>query len=237
MMAAKSLPASSLKEIEPHYVGHRTRLKKRFVEAPHALADYEILELLLCLAQPRRDTKPTAKKLLDTFSSLGAVLHAPTTKLQTLSQIGSTTCTMLALVRELLARVMREELEQKTLFESSEQVVTYCQTLMQHLDVEQFRVLFLNNKGALLSDEVQQHGTIDEAPVYPREVIKRALDLGATAFIVVHNHPSGHTTPSRADRDVTDKLKRAAIEMDLRLIDHLIVGKYGFFSFKAEGLL
>ena len=222
----------------PHYAGHRDRLRARFREAgPEALADYEILELLLFRALPRRDTKPIAKALLTRFGSLSGVFGASEKRLVEVDGIGRSVASELKLFQALAARLGKHELQQKPLLSSWNSVLDYCRTAMAYEEREQFRVLFLDRKNRLIADEVQQQGTVDHTPVYPREVVKRALELSATALILVHNHPSGDPAPSQADIDMTGRIADILTPLNILLHDHIIIGKHGHASFKAMNLL
>jgi DNA repair protein RadC len=226
-------------EAKPHYLGHRKRLKERFLKGEaHGMPDYEVLELLLFLAQPRGDLKPLAKALLEACGgSFAAVIASSPEKLMKIKGMGESSVVALKAVQEGVCRSLREELRQQPLLNSSEKVINYCHAVMAHLEIEQFRLLFLDRKNFLIVDEVQQKGTIDHTPLYPREVVKRALELGACGLIMVHNHPTGDPTPSQADVNVTRNLNEAAKQLEIRLLDHLIIGKYGHTSFREKGLL
>src|SRR5258706_14367532 len=176
----------------PHYLGHRERLRERFHGAgPDALSDYELLEMVLFAAQPWRDMKPLAKSLLEKFGSFAEVIHAPEARLREVKGVGDVTINGLKLVAAAASRIAKGELKARTMLSSWADVIDYCRTSMAFADKEQFRILFLDKRNQLITDEVQQIGTVDHTPVYPREVIKRALELSATAVILVHNHPSG----------------------------------------------
>ena len=223
---------------KPHYAGHRDRLRARFRDAgPEALADYEILELVLFRVLPRRDTKPIAKALLARFGSLSAVFGAPVERLTEIDGIGRSAAGELKLFQALAARLGKHELQQKPLLSSWNSVLDYCRTAMAYEEREQFRVLFLDRKNVLIADEEQARGTVDHVPVYPREVVKRALELNASALILVHNHPSGDPNPSQQDIDMTRQIDEAARTLGLVLHDHLIVGKSTELSFRSEGYL
>ena len=188
----------------PHYHGHRMRLRERFHGAgPDALSDYELLEMVLFSARARGDVKPLAKTLIKTFGSFAEVMHAPEARLREVDGVGDKTITQLKLIAAAASRIAKGQLKQRTLLSSWDDVIDYCRTSMAFADKEQFRILFLDKRNQLISDEVQQVGTVDHTPVYPREVIKRALELSATAIILVHNHPSGDPTPSQADIQMT----------------------------------
>jgi DNA repair protein RadC len=222
----------------PHYHGHRERLRERFRNSgPDALSDYELLELALFAALPRRDTKPLAKSLLKTFGSFAEVIHAPETRLREVEGIGDASINQLKLLAAAATRIAKGQLKQRTLLSSWNDVIAYCRTSMAFADKEQFRILFLDKRNQLISDEVQQTGTVDHTPVYPREVIKRALELSATAIILVHNHPSGDPTPSQADITMTRAIVDIAAPLGISVHDHIIVGKNGHASLKGMKLM
>ncbi|ANK72329.1 MULTISPECIES: DNA repair protein RadC [Ensifer] len=227
--AAKKAPA-----LEAHYHGHRDRLRARYRESGDAaLADYEILEMLLFRLIPRKDTKPIAKALLARFGTLAGVFGAPIALLQEVSGIGEAVALDLKLISTIGHRTLKSELRQKQLLSSWSAVIDYCHAAMAYETKEQFRILFLDKRNTLIADEVQQKGTIDHTPVYPREVVKRALELSATAIILVHNHPSGDPTPSRADIDMTKLIVETAKPLGIAVHDHIIIGKDGHVSLKG----
>jgi DNA repair protein RadC len=229
----KNLPAEP-----PHYHGHRQRLRERFQAAgADALSDYELLEMVLFTAQPRRDMKPLAKALLKKFGAFAEVIHAPEPLLREVDGIGEATITQLRLIAAAANRIAKGELKQKQALSSWQDVITYCRTSMAFADKEQFRLLFLDKRNQLIADEVQQTGTVDHTPVYPREVIKRALELSATAIILVHNHPSGDPTPSQADIRMTKAIVDIAKPLGIAVHDHIIVGRNGHTSLKGTGLM
>lgn len=222
---------------KPHYIGHRQRLRNRFLESKgDSLADYELLELLLFYAYPRIDTKPLAKELLKRFGSLQAVLGSPLSCLLDIKEISPSAQILLKLVHDLSLRAMKEDLKGRVVLQSWQQVLDYCHASMSFLKEEQFRLLFLDQKNQLMADEVQQKGTVNHTPVYPREVIKRALELGASALIMIHNHPSGDPTPSRSDIDMTLKVMEAGTALGIKVHDHVIIGQGKNLSFKAMGI-
>jgi DNA repair protein RadC len=222
----------------PHYHGHRERLRERFHAAgPDALSDYELLEMVLFPALPRRDTKPLAKSLLKTFGSFAEVIHAPAARLREIDGIGDASINQLKLIAAAASRIAKGELKQRTALSSWNDVIDYCRTSMAFADKEQFRLLFLDKRNRLIADEVQQTGTVDHTPVYPREVIKRALELSATALILVHNHPSGDPTPSQADIQMTQAIINIATPLGISVHDHIIVGKNGHASLKGLRLI
>ncbi|CUW44754.1 DNA repair protein RadC [Brucella vulpis] len=217
---------------KPHYAGHRDRLKQRFRDAPDALADYELLELLLFRAIRRADTKPIAKALLNRFGSIAEVLATPENLIAEIPGAGPTVALELKLVEAIAKRSDRSTVMEREVLGSWDKVINYCTAAMAFKTREQFRILFLDKKNKLIADEVQQTGTVDHTPVYPREVVKRALELSATAIILVHNHPSGDPTPSRADIDMTKQLVNAAKALNITVHDHVIIGKHGHASLR-----
>ena len=224
---------------KPHYLGHRDRLRERFSNAgsDDALADYELLELLLFQIIPRADTKPLAKALLARFGSLSEVLGAPPARLQEVKGVGAAVALDLKVVAAIAKRMARAEIKGREVLSSWERVLDYCRTAMAFEEREQFRILFLDKKNALIADEVQQTGTVDHTPVYPREVIRRALELSSTAIILVHNHPSGDPTPSRADIEMTRTIVESGKQLGIAVHDHIIIGKAGFASMKGLRLI
>jgi DNA repair protein RadC len=222
-----------------HYLGHRDRLRQRFESSGSgdAFADYELLELLLFRVIPRADTKPIAKALLARFGSLSEVLGAPAARLQEVSGIKAAVALDLKVVAAAAKRMARGEIKGRELLSSWEQVLDYCRAAMAFEEREQFRILFLDKKNALIADEVQQTGTVDHTPVYPREVIRRALELSSTAIILVHNHPSGDPTPSRADIEMTKTIVETGRQLGIAVHDHIIIGKKGFASMKGLKLI
>jgi DNA repair protein RadC len=221
----------------PH-AGHRERLRDRFLKAPDALPDYELLEMLLFAARTRGDTKPLAKALIKAFGSLADVLGAEPARLRKVEGAESdAVVAAVKLVQQAAARLARAEVMGKPVIASWQALLDYCQIAMARNATEQFRILFLDRKNALIADELQQQGTVDHTPVYPREVLKRALELGASALIMVHNHPSGDPAPSRADIDMTRQVRDAAKAVGIALHDHIVVGNGRHASFKSLGLL
>jgi DNA repair protein RadC len=239
-----SLPATapdgeqlSLIEPVPLHAGHRNRLKQRFAGNPDAVPDYELLELLLFSAIPRRDTKPIAKLLLARFGSFAEVINAPPERLKEVKGVGDAAIMQLKLVRAGALRLMQRSIMQQPVLSTWDSVIAYCRAAMGFESREQFRILFLDKKNRLVADEVQQTGTVDHTPVYIREVVKRALELSASAIILVHNHPSGDPAPSRADIDMTSQIVAAARPLGIAVHDHLIVGRQGHASFRALKLI
>jgi len=225
-------------EALPLHAGHRNRLKQRFISgSPDAIPDYELLELLLFSAIPRRDTKPTAKLLLARFGSFAEVINAPPERLKEVKGVGDAAVMQLKLVRAGALRLMQRSIMQQPVLSTWDAVIDYCRAAMGFEAREQFRILFLDKKNRLVADEVQQTGTVDHTPVYVREVVKRALELSASAIILVHNHPSGDPAPSRADIDMTSQIVAAARPLGIAVHDHLIVGRQGHASFRALKLI
>lgn len=219
---------------KPHYLGHRDRLRERFINAGHsALPDYELLELLLFRLIPRTDTKPIAKALLARFGTLAEVLGAPIALLQEVKGIGPIAALDLKVIAAVTHRSLRSELAGRASLSTWQQLLDYCRAAMAFEAREQFRILFLDKKNILIADEVQQTGTVDHTPVYPREVVKRALELSATAIILVHNHPSGDPTPSRADIEMTKEIIEAGKRLGIAVHDHIVIGKKGYASMKG----
>jgi len=225
-------------EPPPGHLGHRERLRRKLLDAgPDALADYELLELLLFFAILRRDTKPIAKALITRFGSLGNVLAAPPEALKEVEGVGESTIAVVKAAQAAALRLLREEVKESPLLNNMERLTNYLTAVMARESVEQFRVLFLDTRNRLIADEAQARGTVNHTPVYPREVMRRCLELGATALILVHNHPSGDPTPSRADVEMTAEVKAAAGALGIVLHDHLIIGNGRQLSFRREGLL
>ena len=224
----------AMRVAKPHYLGHRQRLRERFQQAgPDAISDYELLELLLFRSIPRADTKERAKALLKRFGSLAEVLGAPEHLLREVEDIGEGAAMDLKIVAAAAQRMARGQIEGREILSSWNHVLDYCRAAMAFEAREQFRILFLDKKNTLIADEVQQTGTVDHTPVYPREVVRRALELSATAIILVHNHPSGDPTPSRADIDMTKTIIEAARPLGIAVHDHIIIGKKGHASMKG----
>ncbi|OYX58980.1 MAG: hypothetical protein B7Y86_00690 [Brevundimonas subvibrioides] len=233
--------------VVPHHAGHRERLRERARTAGlHHLPDYELLELFLFRSQPQGDVKPIAKALLSRFGSFAAVLAASVEDLMTVRTedtrgrrkgVGMETALDLAALHEVARRVAREPTVKRPVISSWTALLAYVRVALQHEPREQFRVLYLDKKNQLILDEIQNRGTVDHAPVYPREVVRRGLEVSAAAMILVHNHPSGDPTPSRADIDITRQIIQAAKALSVEVHDHLIVGREGVTSFKQLGLM
>ena len=218
--------------------GHRDRLRARFLKGgADAMPDYELLELTLFAAVPRKDTKPLAKALLARFGGFAEVIAAPRARLMELAGVGEAVATHLKIVEAAARRLAQAKVIKRPALSSWAALLDYCTAAMAREPAEQFRVLFLDRKNVLIADEVQSRGTIDHTPVYPREIVKRALELSASAIILVHNHPSGDPTPSRADIDMTREIEKAAKALHIAVHDHLVIGRGGHASFKSLGLL
>jgi DNA repair protein RadC len=231
------LTAKPARKDRPHYVGHRDRLRERALGGGlAALPDYELLELFLFRAIPRGDVKPLAKQLLARFGSLGGVLGATSDELKTVKGVGDTLALDLKLLHETAMRTAREAVGKRPVISSWSALLAYVKTALAHEAREQFRVLFLDKKNQLVADELMGLGTVDHAPVYPREVARRSLELSASAVILLHNHPSGDPTPSSADVDMTRQVVEALRPLRIAVHDHLVVGREGVASFKALGL-
>ena len=224
---------------QPSYIAdHRARLRDRFMAGgADALPDYEMLELVLFRAIPRQDVKPLARRLLDRFGDFNGVLTAAPARLAEVSGVGPAVIVELKVIAAAAQRLARARVMQRPVLSSWQALLDYCQAAMAHGEVEQFRVLFLDRKNVLVADEAQARGTVDHVPVYPREIVRRAPELNASALILVHNHPSGDPTPSEADITMTDRIAQAAAVMGITLHDHLIIGCGRELSFRSSGLL
>jgi len=223
---------------QPHYMGHRDRLRERFMNGgPDALPDYELLELVLFRAIPRGDVKPLAKGLIERFGSFAATVSAPPARIREVKGAGEAVVRELKLVQAAALRLSRGTIINRPALSSWSALLDYCHASMAHESKEQFRILFLDRRNVLIADEVQQRGTVDHTPVYPREVVKRALELSASAIILVHNHPSGDPSPSRADIEMTGRIVEAADKLGIVVHDHVIIGRDGHASFKGLKLL
>ena len=223
----------------PSYIqDHRKRLRSRFMQGgAAAMPDYELLELILFRAIPRQDVKPLAHRLLHTFGDFNRVLSAPLARLEKVPCVGEAVIQELKIVEAAAHRMARARVMNRAVLSSWDALLDYCHTAMAHRETEQFRVLYLDRKNVLIADEEQARGTVDHVPVYPREVVKRALELNASALILVHNHPSGDPTPSEADITMTAQIQEAAAVLGIVLHDHLIIGKSRELSFRASGYL
>ncbi len=226
------------KNIQPHYLGHRERLRKKLLECSgDVFADYELLELLLTIAIPRRDVKPLAKELLNKFSIFAGVINAPQSELLKINGIGETTTAMFKIIKLSMTKALKDKVQEGSVISNWQELINYCQLNIGNKQTEEFHVLYLDTKCQLIKDETHSTGTINSSSVYPREILKRVLDNGASSIIIVHNHPTGDTSPSNADINITRKIKESLKTIDVPLHDHLIVGKGNYFSFKSLGLL
>lgn len=224
---------------KPHYHGHRQRLKERFeTSGLEGIQDYELLELLLFYVYPRADVKPLAKRLLKAFNNdFTALMAAEPHRLKEIEGVGQATVSFLKLLHGLCQISLKRSLFEKPIFHSWKSVLDYCATVMAHEPIEQFRVLYLDYKQGLISDELQQKGTINQTSVYIREVLKRALMLNAAGLILIHNHPSGNPTPSNADIELTHNFIKAATPINITIHDHIVIAKNGYASLKMLGHL
>ncbi|WP_416897168.1 MAG: RadC family protein [Minwuia sp.] len=223
---------------KPHYHGHRSRMREKLIaHGPDALQDYELLEMALWAASPRGDTKPLAKQLIETFGDFAHVISAPPERLKEVPGVGDAAIAQIKLLDAAAVRLARARVMKRNVLSSWQALIDYCNASKRYKTTEEFHVLFLDRKNVLIADEVQQKGTVDHTPVYPREIVKRALHLEASALIMVHNHPSGDPTPSRADIDMTKQVRDAAKAVGVVLHDHLVVGADEPYSFRSNGLL
>lgn len=224
--------------VTPDFLGHRERLRERFREGgPEALPDYELLEMVLFRAIRRGDTKPIAKNLIARFGSFAEVISAPPERLMEVPGVGEVVATELKLIKAAALRLLKGDVINRPLLSSWTAILEYCRAAMAYQDKEQFRILFLDKKNQLIADEVQQEGTVDHTPVYTREVMKRSLELSASAIILVHNHPSGDPTPSIADIDMTRRIIDAGNKLGVTVHDHVIIGRKGHTSLKGSKLI
>jgi DNA repair protein RadC len=222
----------------PGAEGHRGRMRQKLVEAgPAAILDHELIEMILFLALPRRDTKPIARALLARFGSFADAVTAPLAELRQVDGLGEAGIAALRIVQAGAVRLASASVRDKPLLNNWSRLEDYLTTVLAHERIELFHILYLDSKNRLIADEAQSRGTVNHTPVYPREVVKRALELQATALILVHNHPSGDPTPSRADVEMTQEVKSAAAVLGIIVHDHLIIGRGTIFSFRREGRL
>lgn len=222
----------------PHYHGHRQRVRERFLKSQGKdMPDYELLEMLLFSSNPRGDVKPLAKRLINEFGSFANVISAPVEKLNAIKGLGESGVAAIKLVQESALRLLHVDIEERPILQSWKALLDYCRASMGYNKKEQFRIFFLDKKNKLIADELQQEGTVDHTPVYPREVVKRALELGSSALILVHNHPSGDPSPSQADITMTQQIIQASATVNVMVHDHLIIAGKDHFSFAAHGLL
>lgn len=232
-----SKPALKLIE-KPHHLGHRKRLRDRFLKrGVKDMADYELLEMVLFAAIPRGDTKPIAKDLLKRFHTFAGVISADIEDLKQVSGIGESAAAAIKIVEAAALRLKHDRVIKQPIINSWQAILDYCEASLKYKKEEEFRVLFVDKKNQLIADELQQQGTVDQAPVYPREIIKRALELKASALILVHNHPTGDPTPSPQDVEMTQHVVKAAEVMGIKVHDHVIIGKETYTSFKSLGMI
>lgn len=232
--------AENVTNDEPDYLGHRERLQRRFLlGGGRDMPDYELLELLLTIAIPRRDVKPLAKELIRKFGSFAEVVNAPLEELMLVKGVKENTAAVLRIVRECSVRSSWQSLRgmDAPVISDFDAMVDYCRSAMAYQTVEEFRIIFLNSKLYVIGEEIQQRGTVDQVAIHPREVIKSAMMHGASAMILVHNHPSGIVTPSKADMEITKRIKEAAEAVSIRLFDHLIISKSSVYSFHNQGFV
>jgi DNA repair protein RadC len=222
---------------KPHYLGHRKRLREKFASHPERAADYELLEMTLFYVFPRKDVKPLAKALLNRFKSLREIILANRSDLKKIEGVGESTINLITLIREILNRTQLEKIVECVSITSTSQVVEYYKTALANLKKEQFRVMFLNNRNKLISEELMQEGTVSSAAMYPREIAQKALECGASAIIMAHNHPGGDPKPSRQDIIVTKMVRDAMQRLDVVLLDHVIIGKNETISLKDLGAI
>jgi DNA repair protein RadC len=236
---ALALPVTADKGRLPSYIAdHRKRLRTRFMDGgADAVPDYELLELVLFRALPRQDVKPLARALLERFGDFNGVVSASSERLLEQSGVGDAVVQELKIIEAAARRLARAKVIQRDVISSWDALIDYCHTAMAHRDIEHFRVLFLDRRNALIADEEQARGTVNHVPVYPREVAKRALELNASALILVHNHPSGDPTPSESDITMTERIRAALEALDMTLHDHLIIGRSRELSFRDSGLI
>ncbi len=232
------MKAEAKKDEPPHYAGHRQRLRARFTESgPDALGDYELLELILFTLIPRRDVKPLAKRLLAHFGGLPELMNASASEFRKIDGLSENSALTLKAITAMAHRATKQDLMKKPVLNNWTRLMDYCHSTMAHENKEHFRILFMNKKNELIADEIQGSGTVDHTPAYPREIMKRSLELGATALILVHNHPSGDPKPSQADIDMTRAIINAAKPFNIVIHDHIVVSRNGYTSFKNLGLI
>lgn len=222
----------------PHYVNHRKRLRERFRKSgADGMHDYELLELLLTFSIPRRDVKPVAKKLISEFGGLSGVLDADQKKLEELRGVGSMSAALIRLVKELYNTYLAENMKRGDVLSSPETVLKFVRVRLSGMTNEAFMVIYMNVKNEVIDYSILHEGTVDNVAVYPRRIIETALSRHASGVILVHNHPSGNPMPSREDKALTREIADAAITLDIRVLDHIIVGKDGYYSFMENDLL
>jgi DNA repair protein RadC len=220
-----------------HNIGHRERARGRLIDSkPGVMQDYEILEILLFMAVPRKDTKDLAKILINKYGSFAKVINAEYESLLEVRGVGENVLACFHLIKEGVVRLTREEIIDKPIISSWQSLLDYCRAVMGHLKKEAFLIIYLNNQNELIDEDLQEYGTVDQVSVYPREITKRALFLNASAIIMVHNHPGGNTKASKEDIEVTQQIANALSPFKIKIHDHIIISDKSFFSFKSEGL-
>ncbi|HDN85404.1 MAG TPA: DNA repair protein RadC [Candidatus Aerophobetes bacterium] len=225
-------------KVKPHYIGHRERLRKRFQRAgSKGMHDYELLELLLTYAIPRKDVKPVAKQLIKKFGSFSGVFDASMEELKAIRGVGSVSAILIKVVKEIFCSYLAEEMKKKDLVSSPQAAVDFARVKLSGLPNEAFMIIYLNTKNEVIDSEIIQEGTVDRAVIYPRRIIESALGHHAKGLLLVHNHPSGYPEPSNEDRRITQTISEAVKTVDIKVVDHIIVGKYGYFSFAERGIL
>lgn len=223
---------------KPHYINHRQRLRERFQKTgAEGMHDYELLELLLTFSIPRRDVKPVAKKLINTFGSLSGVLDADQRELEELSGVGTMSASLIRLIKEIYSTYLSERMRDQDVLSSPEAVIEFSRVKLSGLSNEAFMVIYINVKNEVIDSVLLNEGTLDNVAVYPRRIVETALSHHASGVILVHNHPSGNPEPSKEDKILTKEIADAAFALDIRVLDHLIVGKDGYFSFMENNLL
>lgn len=226
------------KKIKPHYLGHRERLRKRFQKVgSEGMHDYELLELLLTYAVPRKDVKPIAKDLIQRFGSFGGVFDASLEELKTIRGVGLISAILIKVVKEIFCTYLTERMKKKDLVSSPQAAVDFARVKLAGLANEAFMVIYLNAKNEVIDSEIIQEGTVDRAVIYPRRIVESALGHHASGLLLVHNHPSGHPEPSSEDKRITRILSEAVQPVDIKVVDHIIVGRYGYFSFAEKNIL
>ncbi len=231
-------PAPTAKPPKPLFHGHRKRLRDRFLTAgPQAVADYELLEMILFPAKPQGDVKPLAKQLLLKFKDFPGVMNAEAKALMEVEGVGDAAVGAIKVVRAAAEKLLQAQAGERTVIDNWDALLDYCRVAMAHRKIEEFRLLFLNLRNQIIGEEIQQRGTVNHTPAYPREVVKRALEIGASALVLLHNHPSGDPQPSPDDIEITHKIVAACAGVGIRVHDHVVVGSDGHFSFRAHGLI
>lgn len=225
------------KNKKPHYIGHRKRLREKFMSHPDGVQNYELIEMLLFYVFTRKDTKETAKSIYSKFKTLREVIFANVDDLKNIEELGESSIHLITLLREIFSRILLERIKDKRVIKSSNDVYEYYQNILGNEKKEQLRIMLLDSKNHLISEEIMQIGTINHTHIYPREIVQKALEKAAAAIILVHNHPSGDTKPSKSDILATKTMQEVIEKLDISLFDHIIIGKNEYFSFRKRGLL